>query len=155
MRVLIAGFGNLLLGDDGFGPTVVRRLAAAQLPAHVETLEAGTGGLNLVIQLMQGFDKVIVVDAVQRGGVPGTLYEFEPSPADLSPKRNERLDPHTAEPASAMRLASQLKLLPAKVTVIGCEPSAVELSLSLSAPVEGAVERAAARIREMVSHDAG
>jgi len=140
----------VLLGDDGFGPAVTQRLGAAQLPAGVETLEAGANGMNLVTRLMDRFDELIVVDAVRRGGEPGAIYEFEPSASDLQPKPSERLDPHTTDPAPAMRLAAQLELLPTKVTIVGCEPSDFDLTLALSPPVKNAVELAAARIREMI-----
>lgn len=140
----------MLRGDDGFGPAVIQRLSAKQLPADVETLEAGAAGMNLVTRLMDRFDELIVVDAVRRGGEPGAIYEFEPSASDLKPKPSERLDPHTADPAPAMRLAAQLALLPPTVKIVGCEPLHFDLKLALSPPVEDAVERAVARICEMI-----
>lgn len=154
-RILIAGFGNVLRGDDGFGPAVIQRLLAAQLPANVETLEAGAAGMNLVTRLMDSFDELIVVDAVRRGGEPGAIYEFEPSASDLDPRPSERLDPHTADPAPAMRLAAQLGLLPAKVKIVGCEPLNFDLTLALSPLVRDAVERAVARIREIILPEGG
>ncbi len=80
-KPLIVGFGNVLLGDDGFGVEVVRRLAATDLPAHVHLLDVGIGGIHCVLQLMEGFDAIIVVDAVRHGEPPGTLYVFAPSAA--------------------------------------------------------------------------
>ena len=83
MRILIVGFGNVLLGDDGFGVEVVKRLGATSLPTSVEILDVGIGGLDFVLTLMAGYEEAIVVDAVQRGQPPGTLYVFTPSAADL------------------------------------------------------------------------
>ena len=147
-RVLVAGFGNLLLGDDGFGVAVVRKLAAEPIPAGVETLEVGTGGMELVYGLMGGFDRLIVVDAVRRGHAPGTLYVFRPSDADLASAPGEPIDPHFAEPTRAMKMAKSLGYLPADVTVVGCEPGPCDLDLTLSPPVSTAVEQALGRVRE-------
>jgi hydrogenase maturation protease len=146
--VLVAGFGNLLLGDDGFGVAVVRKLAAEQVPAGVETLEVGTGGMELVYGLMGGFDRLIVVDAVRRGHAPGTLYVFRPSEADLAAAAGEPIDPHFAEPTRAMKMARSLGYLPPDVTVVGCEPGPCDLDLVLSPPVSMAVEQALGRVRE-------
>ena len=82
-RIAIAGFGNVLLGDDGFGVEVIKRLQTFPLPVHVEAFDIGIGGMELVLKLMDGFTEMIVVDAVRRGKAPGTLYLFPPSDADL------------------------------------------------------------------------
>jgi len=150
-RVLVAGFGNLLLGDDGFGVAVVRKLARETVPAGVETLEVGTGGMELVYGLMGGFDRLIVVDAVRRGLAPGTLSVFRPSEADLASSPGQFLDPHFAEPTRAMRMAKSLGYLPPDVTVVGCEPGDCELDLKLSPPVLAAVEQALGTVREALS----
>ncbi len=149
-RVLVAGFGNLLLGDDGFGVAVSRRLAAEPLPPEVEVMEVGTGGMDLVFKLMDGCRKLIVVDSVRRGHAPGTVYVFRPSEADLALAPDQSVDPHFAEPTRAMKMAKKLGYLPDDVTVIGCEPGSCELDLTLSPPVREAVEQAAGRIREVL-----
>src|SRR5919198_693630 len=76
-RVLIAGVGNLLRGDDGFGPAVVERLGA--LPAGVHAIETGIGGMALLQELMGGWDGLVVVDAVDRGAAPGSVFVLEPT----------------------------------------------------------------------------
>ncbi|MEP6993988.1 MAG: hydrogenase maturation protease [Acidobacteriota bacterium] len=149
-RVLVAGFGNLLLGDDGFGVEVVRRLSGETVPSGVEILEVGTGGMELVYGLMSGFHKLIVVDAVRRGHAPGTLCVFHPSEADLSFVSEESVDPHFAEPTRAMKMARRLGYLPKDVTVVGCEPGSCELDLALSPPVRAAVEQALGVVREVL-----
>lgn len=149
-RVLVAGFGSLLLGDDGFGVAVVRRLAGESLPSGVETMEVGTGGMELVFGLMGGCRRLIVVDAVRRGHAPGTLYVFRPSEADLAPSPDQSIDPHFAEPTRAMKMAKELGYLPEDVTVIGCEPGSCELDLSLSPAVGAAVDQATGKIRELL-----
>lgn len=149
-RIAVAGFGNVLLGDDGFGVEVIKRLRTFPLPIEVETLDIGIGGMELVLKLMDGFDEMIVVDAVRRGNAPGTLYLFPPSEADLYLRPEERIDPHLAEPTGSMRMALKLGILPEKIVVVGCEPENCALGLGLSRPVRVAVEDAVEKIREMI-----
>jgi len=148
---LIVGFGNELLGDDGFGVEVIRRLAAKDFPSHVHIMDVGIAGLHFVLQLMEGFDAVIVVDAVTHGQAPGTLYVFAPSEADGDLPSQDWIDPHVAEPAQALKLARALGVLPADVTVVGCEPSSCHLGMPLSVRAMTAVDRAVRTIHEMVA----
>ena len=151
-RVLVAGFGNLLLGDDGFGVRVLERLSKNTLAPGVELLEVGTGGLNLVLTLMGGFSELVVVDAVRHGRPPGTLCTFRPAePGRASGETG--VDPHFAEPTRAMGLAAALGMLPDRVTVVGCEPESCELGLELSPSVAAAVDAAAEAIREMIGRE--
>lgn len=147
-RILVAGFGNLLLQDDGFGVRVLERLRASALPPEVELLEVGTGGLNLVLTLMGGYGELVVIDAVRQGRPPGTLCTFRPG-RDGEP-RETGVDPHFAEPTRAMGLAAALGMLPDRVTVVGCEPASCELGMELTPEVAAAVDAAAATIREMI-----
>ncbi len=148
-RTLIAGFGSVLLGDDGFGVRVLDELSKGPLPTGVELLEVGTGGLNLVLILMSRFSDLVIVDAVRQGRTPGTLCTFHPlAPGGQSTETG--VDPHFAEPTRAMGLAAALGILPGRVTVVGCEPGSCELGLELSPAVGRAVEGAAAAIREMI-----
>ena len=147
-RILIVGVGNVLHGDDGFGVAVAKRLAQEPLPPGSTLLETGIGGMSIVQELMQGYDAVLVIDAHQRGGSPGSLRLLEPVLPDLSALdahalRDYFADTHYATPLRALALARHLGRLPACVRVIGCEPQAVEpMSLGLSAPVAAAVEPA-------------
>jgi hydrogenase maturation protease len=152
-RTLIAGFGNVLLGDDGFGVEVIKRLAASAPSPHIEILDVGIAGMHFVLQLMEGFDAVIVVDAVKRGQPPGTLYVFTPSEADLELHSGERIDPHFAEPVRSLKLARALGLLPEHVIVVGCEPLSCELGMSLSVSTKAAVDAAVEMIRNMLVAD--
>ena len=150
-RTLVAGFGSLLLGDDGFGVRVLERLAQTALPPEVELLEVGTGGLNLVLTLMNRYSDLVIVDAVRQGRAPGTLFTFHPAAATVPPETG--VDPHFAEPTRAMGLAAALGVLPGRVTVVGCEPGSCELGLELSPAVGRAVDGAAEAIREMIARD--
>jgi hydrogenase maturation protease len=107
-----------------------------------------------VLKLMEGFEAVIVVDAVRRGQPPGTLYVFTPGAADLGVYGGQSIDPHFAEPARSMQLARALGFLPDKVTVLGCEPESCELGINLSVAVNAAVDRAVEKIHEVVGSDA-
>ncbi|MEP6471160.1 MAG: hydrogenase maturation protease, partial [Acidobacteriota bacterium] len=148
-RTLVAGFGSVLLGDDGFGVRVLDLLSKGALPPGVELLEVGTGGLNLVLTLMSRFSDLVIVDAVRQGRTPGTLCTFHPVERASQPAETG-VDPHFAEPTRAMGLAAALGVLPGRVTVVGCEPGSCELGLELSPAVGRAVESAVEAIREMI-----
>src|SRR5215470_4843730 len=79
-RVLVAGVGNIFLGDDGFGVEVAKRLAAAELPDWVQVADYGISGMHLAYDLADGYDTAILVDAAQRGGEPGTLTVIDAAP---------------------------------------------------------------------------
>jgi hydrogenase maturation protease len=77
-RILVAGVGNVFRGDDGFGVAVARRLAHEPLPPGVELRDYGVRGVHLAYELLDGYDLLVLVDAVTRGSPPGTLYVIEP-----------------------------------------------------------------------------
>jgi hydrogenase maturation protease len=147
---LIAGFGNVLRGDDGFGVEVVTRLACSTLPPHVEILDVGIGGMHFILKLMEGFTEAIVVDAIKGYGAPGTLYIFPPAADDLHVRTEEQIDPHVTEPVRAMQLAAALGILPAQVTLVGCEPEDCEVRIGLTRAVDAAVDCAVEAIQRLV-----
>ena len=148
-RVLVAGVGNVLDGDDGFGVELAWRLARLELPAGVKVIETGIGGMSLVQELMQGYDAVLLLDAHQAGGAPGTLRLLEPTLPDLSALDAHQLrdyfaDTHYATPLRALALASRLGCLPRRVAIVGCEPARIEaLQPGLSPQVQAALDGAA------------
>lgn len=148
MRTLIAGFGNVLRGDDGFGIAVLDRLQArGELSPDVTLLEVGTGGLQLAQALLDPYDRVIVIDAMTQGGVPGQLYVQRVESVAAAGE----VDLHLAVPAAALAVAKALKALPREIYLVGCEPEEVdELHIGLSLAVEAIVERAVAAIDELV-----
>lgn len=148
-KILIAGVGNVLHGDDGFGVAVAKRLASsADLPATVKVMETGIGGMPLIQELMYGYDLLIILDAYRKGGKPGQLYVLEPVLPDLdgldvTAKRDYFADTHYATPMRALSLLAHLSRLPKTIRIIGCEAEEVDdLRIGLSPPVEAAVERA-------------
>ena len=152
-KTLVAGFGNTLLSDDGFGVAVVSRLAARALPPEVEIFDVGIGGLHFIARLMEGFEQVVVVDAVRGGEPPGTLYIFAFGTVESGAQDSACVDPHLAEPGRALHLAQALDLLPERVIVVGCEPESCHPGLCLTPTVHAAVDRAVERIQRMVCSD--
>ena len=155
-RVLVAGVGNVLRGDDGFGVQLAWRLAKRVLPEGVKVIETGIGGMSLVQELMLGYDAVLLLDAHQGGGTPGTVRLLEPTLPDLSGLDPHQLrdyfaDTHYATPMRALALLDRLGRLPRSVAVIGCEPTPQEaLAIELSAPVAAALDAAEALAVEWV-----
>lgn len=158
MRVLIAGVGNVLRGDDGFGVAVAQRLLEAKKYGdEVTVFEAGIAGVSLVQELMSGYEALIIVDTVQRGGLPGSIYVIEPQVPELEEKASYELhqslaDAHYSDPSKVLILAKALDVLPPKVFLIGCEPSDYdELGADLSPAVKRAVSLALEKIDSLVA----
>ncbi len=155
-RVLVAGMGNDLCQDDGFGIVAVRRFVAAGVPEGVRVVEPGSGGISLVQDLMDGYEALIIVDAVDRGGEPGTIYLLEtevPQFADLSEEEQHAFlaDMHATVPSRVLTLAQALGVLPGVIYILGCQPKVYELGMGLSAPVERGVVQAVARLQALTA----
>jgi hydrogenase maturation protease len=157
MRILIAGVGNVLRGDDGFGVEVARALADRSLSDNVQVFEAGIAGIALVQELMDGYDVVIVADAIDRGEAPGAVLLLEPDSSraleiDQADLHRSLVDAHYAEPSKALLLAKALGVLPPKVFIIACQPASCDEAMAeLSAPVQRAITVACSRIELLVS----
>ncbi len=157
MRILVAGVGNVLNGDDGFGVEVVRALENWPLPEGVVLSETGIGGIALVQDLMLGYDACIVVDAVDRGRPPGTVMVIEPDVLDVhemtAEKRHDQLaDMHLATPSRALMVAQGLGCLPARRVIVGCQPEEIEtLAIGLTATVAAAIPFAIAEIERCIN----
>lgn len=151
-KVLIAGVGNVLRQDDGFGIEVARRLLErGGLPDGVTVVETGIGGIHLVQELMTGYDALMLVDAVERGGEPGRIYVLEADVDDIrtlppEKKRDFLADMHYTNPDRALMLAKALDALPPRVFILGCEAAdhddfAMGLSEAVREALPAAVER--------------
>ncbi len=161
MRTLIAGVGNVLRGDDGFGVAVAQKLLESnRYGDDVTIMETGIAGIPLVQELMNGYDLLIIADTVHRGGLPGTVYVLEPQVPELEDESGNKLhqslaDAHYSDPSKVLILAKALGVLPLKIFLIGCEPTGYdELGADLSPPVRRAAEVALEKIDRLVS-DAG
>lgn len=157
-RVLIAGMGNVLRCDDGFGVEVAQRLAAAKesLPATVKIVEVGIGGVHLVQELMLGYDVLIVIDLIDREDTPGTVHVLQAEVPDLDgwtegDRQDFLADMHYATPTKALILAKALDALPPKAFIVGCQPADVDdIGIGLSDVVEEAVTATIGEIRKIV-----
>lgn len=139
MRTLIAGFGNVLRGDDGFGVEVIRRLEQRGPAPGIELMEVGTAGIRLAQELLTPCDRLIIVDAMSRGGAPGTVYVVQVESVESAGE----VDLHLAVPSRALAVAKALRALPPEVFIIGCEPAQVdELTIELTPRVRAAVNAA-------------
>lgn len=153
-RVLIAGIGNVFLGDDGFGVEVVKRLAGRELPEGLEVKDFGIRGMDLAYALQDGYELVVFVDATPRGGEPGTVYLIEPEVEDDG---EVTLDTHGMDPVKVIKLSRALGARPTRTLVVGCEPRVVlggedydEMLMELSEPVRVAVDEAVKLVESLV-----
>ncbi|MFE7775049.1 hydrogenase maturation protease [Streptomyces sp. NPDC057445] len=158
-RTLVAGIGNIFLGDDGFGVETVRRLTEHPLPDHVEVADIGIRGVHLAYRLLDGYDTVVLVDATARGGEPGTLYVIEAGTPGAHDTKSVSLDGHGMSPDAVLALLDTLcagtdTTPPRRILVVGCEPENVEEGIGLSPRVAAAVPEAVRTVKDLVQHKA-
>jgi hydrogenase maturation protease len=158
VRILVAGFGNVLRADDGFGIAVVHRLAAGPVPEGVAISDVGIGGIHLVQDLLaEPADGLVVLDALDLGRHPGTIVVLRPDVLDVATlgvleRRDHLADMHYATPERALMLASAMGVLPAATMLVGCQPlDADAIGQGLSDPVAAGVEQALIEVRAVVS----
>ena len=156
-RILVAGVGNIFLGDDAFGVEVAQRLARRRLPDGVRVVDFGIRGLDLVYALLDDYEAVILVDAAPRGGPPGTLYVLEPDPGEpaADPGADPLIETHNMDPAKVLRLAAAMGGRVKRLLVVGCEPEppaeADDMRMGMSGPVRAAVDEAVVLIESLVA----
>jgi hydrogenase maturation protease len=159
-RILVAGIGNIFLGDDGFGVEVVRRLAERELPEGVEVGDFGIRGIDLAYALMDPYEVVVFVDTVSRDEEPGTIYLIE---AEVPEEGEVALDTHGMDPVKVIRLARVLGAEIPRTLVVGCEPQNIpdcrgasethpydDMLMKLSEPVQRAVDEAVKLVESIV-----
>ncbi|MES1260518.1 MAG: hydrogenase maturation protease [Acidobacteriota bacterium] len=157
--ILIAGIGNIFLGDDAFGCEVVRKLLTRQWPEAVRIFDFGIRGFDLTCALLDGPATVILVDAVPRGEAPGTLFLIEPelSPPDETDDPGNLVEMHGMDPVRVLRLVRSMGGRFHRVLLVGCQPGSFGLEeegegrIGLSGPVEAAVNEAAGMIEALVA----
>ncbi|MBV9123510.1 MAG: hydrogenase maturation protease, partial [Planctomycetes bacterium] len=155
-RVLVAGIGNIFLGDDAFGVEVARRLADQPQPEGVRVVDFGIRGLDLAYALLEDWDLAILVDATPRGHPPGTLYLIQPDLDNLEvPGAQEMLvETHGMNPLKVLRLVLAMGGRVPRLRVVGCEPGTVGTEedpiMGLSPPVQAAVEGAIQMIQKAI-----
>jgi hydrogenase maturation protease len=148
-RTLIAGVGNVFLGDDGFGVETARHLIdAGGLPESVTVADFGVRALHLAYELLDGYEALVLLDAVPRDEPPGTVYLIEPD--TLPPAGAPTLDAHTMTPEVVLGSLAALGGRLARVHVVGCQPADLRPGIGLSPPVRAAVPTAAALARHLL-----
>ena len=152
-RTLIAGIGNIFLGDDGFGVEVANRLSREPLPGWVRVEDFGIRGVHLAYELADGgYEVAVLVDATQQGEPPGTVYLIEP---DLTKQPAGHLDAHTMTPEAVFQTAHALGGISSRVLIVGCEPAQTDEGIGLSEPVTRAVDEAVRMVRSIVEQQQG
>jgi hydrogenase maturation protease len=162
-RILIACIGNIFLGDDGFGCAVARQIQG-RYPRGVEVVDFGIRGMELAYALLEAYDALILVDAVPRGGRPGTLYLLQPELPAIAPEEGLAagrlaLEAHSMDPLRVLAFARALGAPPRPTLLVGCEPASPasaeeeaeeDLQMGLSAPVQAAVSGAVSLLDTLV-----
>lgn len=154
-RTLVAGIGNIFLGDDGFGPEVARRLASQELPESVKVADYGIRGVHLAYELLEGYDTAILVDATPQGSPPGTLFVIEPEidhqtrETIVEAAEGPLIDAHDMTPDAVLGLLKTLGGSVERLLLVGCEPADV-VGIGLSEPVEAAVDEAVRLVRQLI-----
>jgi hydrogenase maturation protease len=148
-RVLLAGVGNVFLGDDGFGVALARRLASQELPDGVVVGDYGISGMHLAYDLAESYERLILLDATSRGAEPGTVTVLELDPEDSDFGREAPPDAHGMQPEAMLGLLYQLGGRLERVLVVGCEPASLAEEMTLSPAVETALERAVPLVADL------
>jgi hydrogenase maturation protease len=148
-RILVAGIGNIFLGDDGFGSEVVRNADIPRGDASVRVIDYGIRGMHLAYDLLEEWDSLVLVDAVPSRGSPGTLHVFQADCEEGSDATG--LDAHSMDPAAVFASLRALGGRPPYTVVVGCEAGSVEEGIGLTEPVARAVPRAARAVEEIVA----
>lgn len=151
-RILVAGIGNVFLGDDGFGVALADRLARSELPHGVEVVDFGIRGMDLAYAMQGDYDAVVLLDATPRGEPPGTLYVIE---AEVDDDATIGFETHGMDPAKVLGLVRAFGGHPPRTFVVGCEPrtrmtTEDELVAELSAPVRLALPEAERLVRSLL-----
>jgi hydrogenase maturation protease len=159
-RILVAGIGNIFMGDDAFGSEVAQRLGRKPLPAGVKVVDFGIRGIDLTYALLDGYDAAILIDAAQRGAVPGTVSIVAPEPpaTELPQPAPAPTSPfpelHDLDPAKVLRLVAALGGGCERILLVACEPETLgdeeTGAMGLSAPVAAAVDEAVIVVERLI-----
>ncbi|TCO62403.1 hydrogenase maturation protease [Actinocrispum wychmicini] len=152
MKILVAGIGNVFLGDDGFGVEVARRLCRTAVPDGVRVADYGIRGMHLAHDLANsGYDLTIMIDSVDTGDPAGTVCVIELDPAGAPSA--ELLDAHGMQPDVVLGLVRLLGATPGRVLLVGCCPASLDHRIGLSPAVSVAVDTAADEVVALVREE--
>jgi len=156
-RILIAGVGNIFLGDDGFGVEVAQQLMTHKLPDSVRVVDFGIRGFDLAYALMDDYDATILVDATPRGGAPGTLYKIEGDLSELESLTDQQMavETHGMSPTRVFGMVKAMGGEPRRLFIVGCEPATLEADeegrIGLSSLVSATVNEAILMIDSLIN----
>jgi len=161
--ILIAGIGNIFLGDDAFGCEVVRQLSFRKLPEHARVIDFGIRSYDLACALTDDYQAVILVDAASRGEMPGTTFLLEIEDSDLKRlNHSTTFDAHSMNPVCAIQMAQSLGDIRAKMFLVGCEPTVSKdttgemgLSQEVSQAIPGALKLIDSLLEKLTKHEPG
>jgi hydrogenase maturation protease len=156
MTTMVAGIGNIFLGDDAFGVELARRLIVETLPDGVRVADYGIRGMHLAYDLLDmAPDTTILLDAVARGGEPGTIYVLEIRPGDVPGIEPSTVDAHGMAPEAVLALLDNLGGSAGRTLLVGCEPASTEEIIGLSTTVTAAVDRAVGVVMDLLTDKKG
>ena len=148
-QILVAGIGNIFLGDDGFGPEVMRHVPDHVAGPRVRVVDYGIRGMHLAYDLLDGCDALVLVDALPDRGAPGTVHVFEADHETLAPTAG--LEAHSIDPAAVFGTLKALGGTAPRTIVVGCEVADIDEGMDLSHPVAAAVPDAVAAMEDVLS----
>ena len=154
-KILVAGIGNIFLGDDAFGSEVARRLEGRNWASGVRVIDFGIRGFDLAYAVCEPNDLTVLIDATLRGGTPGTLYVIEPELTQFEgdPAQGALVDAHSLDPMQVLRMARSQGAELKGIVLVGCEPGDLggeEGRLGMTEPVAAAVEEAVELVSRLV-----
>lgn len=156
VTTIVAGIGNIFLSDDAFGVELARRLTAETLPAGVRVTDYGIRGMHLAYDLLEmAPDTTILLDAVSRGGEPGTVYVLEIGSGDVPGIEPSAVDAHGMTPDAVLALLETLGGSPGRTLLVGCEPVSIEDGMGLSSIVSAAVDKAVGVVLDLLTDKEG
>jgi hydrogenase maturation protease len=161
MKVLVAGIGNIFFADDGFGVEVANRLMTEAMPPGVKVADFGIRGIHLAYELLDGYDALLLIDALPMGEAPGTVALIEPDPPEPMEQQEwgdddaPALDAHSMSPAVVLNMLAGLGGSVDRIVVVGCQPAELGEGIGLSAAVVAAVDDAVRAVKELVAEMCG
>lgn len=157
--ILVAGVGNIFLGDDGFGVAVARRLMQRTPTSDMRVVDFGIRGLDLAYALLEPYRLVVLIDIVQRGSTPGTVHVLDLNDdASAAVADGHSPDTHGMVPTRAIEMARTMGAHIPQLVLVGCEPASFgnpdEGEIALSPTVANAVAAAIATIDAVIAEKA-
>jgi len=146
-KTLVLGVGNLLLKDEGVGVHVAQKMMRMDLPENVQVVDGGTATLD-ILPLVDGVDRLIIVDALKGGEAAGTIYKL--TPEDIMQDKQEPLSLHQIDLLQTLDMCALIGSKPSTV-IIGIEPKEISFAVGLSSEVEGRIPRVIELVMEEIS----